>query len=81
MADTHLTYNPRTLSFFCSGCMETTEVRRKDANDPEALLNVKELMALDHAECPNYKDPVMAQRARKYRKEGKRRALAAGAGS
>lgn len=59
--------------------METIEVRRKDAGDPETLLNLKELIALDHSGCPSFKDPVMAQQARKYRKEVKRRALAVGA--
>lgn len=71
-----LQYDPRTQSFYCTGCMELTEVRRKVYQNPEALESMKELMALDHAECGNYADPVMARHARKYRKEAKRRELA-----
>jgi hypothetical protein len=51
MSDSLLTYSPATQSFYCAGCRETTKVRRKDAGDPEALLNLKEQIGLDHAEC------------------------------
>lgn len=68
-------YNAKTQSFYCPDCMETLEVRKKVAGDPEELLALTELVHLDHRECPGYKDVTMARQARKYRKEGARRKL------
>jgi hypothetical protein len=73
--ESSLTYDPKTQSFYCSGCMETEAVRKNIYTDQDKLLEFKEMMAIEHSECPNFKDPVMARQARKFRKEAKRRQL------
>ena len=70
-----VTYDPKTRSFYCPHCDEHEEVRAKDAGDPEALLNLKEMIALDHGECHLYPTVKMARDARRYRKTAKRIAL------
>ena len=76
-----VTYDPKTRSFHCPHCMETEEVRAKDAGDPEKLLELKEMIALDHGEYHKYRSVHEAQMARKFRKEAKRRELVQSAGN
>lgn len=68
-------YDERTQSFHCFGCMEDIEVRRNVAADQEAFLSMREMVELDHQECPLYRDVEHARQARKFRKESKRREL------
>lgn len=70
--DTLVTYNPKTQSFHCAGCLETVEIRRNVASDPEALFSMTEMVEIDHSECSSYKDVRMAKLARRFRKRAKR---------
>ena len=46
-----LTYDSATCSFYCRNWVERYEVSREDAGNPEELLNLKEPIPMDSAEC------------------------------
>jgi hypothetical protein len=73
--DIPLTYDPKTQTLYCPHCDETIEIRRDVARDPERLLSIKEMVAIDHAECASYNDIRAAKLARKWRKGWKRNKL------
>jgi hypothetical protein len=61
-------------AFECLGCAEFEEIRRRrEYDDPEFVLRMKEMLIADHTECWEFDDPEMARQARRYRKEKKRR--------
>lgn len=61
-------------AFFCEGCEEWTEIRkRREYDDAEFLLRTKEMLVVDHTECWQFHDPEMARQARRWRKKKKLR--------
>lgn len=67
-----VTFDPRTRSLHCTGCLTDTPVRRRTFEDPEGYVEFLEMVVLDHMECENYGDIKRAELARRYRKEVKR---------
>ena len=77
--DGGLTWHPWLNAFECLGCDERISVRsRRVWTNPERLLELREMLILDHTECWQFDDPRMAAQARRFRKERKRRELVKG---
>jgi hypothetical protein len=64
--------------FECLGCGELFAMRRRGAQNPEAVATVREMLVLDHTECWEYDDPRMAKLQRRFRKGVKRQKLLMG---
>jgi hypothetical protein len=62
----------------CSGCYDSTPIRRAIVWQPDALMEFQELYALDHQDCDKFQDVRKAQLNRKFRKESKRLRLIGG---
>ncbi len=75
IADSRVVYNERDQTIDCPDCLDRFHVFRRTLSDPDAFVELLEMLQLDHAECPKYKDARRARNARRYRKEGKRLAL------
>jgi len=61
----------------CDICEEYAILPRRVTTNPEAFMEMLELMNLDHQECTQYKDAHMAKNARKFRKETTRQKMLA----
>lgn len=68
-------WRERFNAFECLGCGEFHEVRSAARRTPAALLEIREMLILDHTECWEFEDPRMARDARRYRSEKKRREI------
>ncbi len=77
-ADGGVVWHEGLNAFECQGCGEYVEIRKRADRTPDRLVELQELMVVDHTECWEYDDPQMARNARRYRKEGKRRQNLAG---
>lgn len=73
-ADGGMVWHERWNAFECMGCGEFTEIHKRSEREPARLVELKELLEIDHTECWEFDDPEMARAARRYRKEAKRRA-------
>jgi hypothetical protein len=73
--DGGMVWHERFNAFECYGCREFHEVRSASRRTPAALLELRELLILDHTECWQFDDEKMARDARRYRSERKRREL------
>ena len=62
-------------AFEClGGCEEFYQVgKRRDRENPETMLALREMLVIDHTECWLYNDVEQARRARRYRSEKTRR--------
>lgn len=67
-----ITFDGRTRSFHCTGCMTDIPVRKHTFTNPERYVEFLEMVVLDHTECDQYQDIKRAEAARKFRKEVKR---------
>jgi hypothetical protein len=72
-ADGGLEWKEELNAFFCWGCQDYDEIRKRADREPEKLASLHELLIIEHTECWEFDDPEMARQARKHRKEQKRR--------
>lgn len=72
-ADGGMVWHEELHAFECYGCGEFEEVHSRRLREPDELEELHEMFIADHTECWEFDDPRMAQDARKYRKEKKRR--------
>lgn len=67
-------WHEREHAFQCRGCEEWIELRkRREYEDAEFVVYMREMLLADHAECWKFNDPKMAADARRFRKEKTRR--------
>lgn len=67
-----VTFDEKTCSFYCTGCMTNTPVRRRTFESPDKYVEFLEMVVLDHTECDQYQDMKKSEAARKFRKEVRR---------
>ena len=80
-AEGGMVWHARIHAFECLGCGEFEALcKRRQYDDAEFVMRMRELFEIDHAECWEFDDPEMARNARRYRKEKKRRELLAAQG-
>jgi hypothetical protein len=67
-ADGGMPWREQLNAFFCEGCAEYEEIRRRADRTPAKLAELKELLIVEHTECWQFNDPEMARQQRRYRK-------------
>jgi hypothetical protein len=72
--DGGLIWHEKWNAFECYGCGEYEEIRKSSDRTPERLMELLELLIIEHTECWQFDDPKMAADARRYRKDKTRRA-------
>lgn len=70
--DGGVVWHDRLNAFECLGCNEFVEIRSRRMRTPAKLAELREMMAIDHTECWEFKDARMARLQRKFRKSLKR---------
>lgn len=73
-ADGGILWHAQVHAFECLGCGDYDEIRkRRQYEDAEFVLRMREMLIVEHTECWQFDDPKMARDARRYRKRKKLR--------